>query len=49
VIFTPPHRKAVCIEPYTVLPGQRTFDTAAGWQILAAGESIGGRYPVSTD
>jgi len=49
VIFTPPHRKAVCIEPYTVLPGQRTFDTAAGWQILAAGERLGGRYSVSTD
>jgi aldose 1-epimerase len=49
VIFTPPHRKAVCIEPYTVLPGQRTFDTAAGWRILAAGERLGGRYSVSTD
>lgn len=48
VLFTPPHRKAVCIEPYTVLPGQRTFDTAAGWRILAAEERLGGRYSVST-
>jgi len=48
VIFTPPHRKAVCIEPYTVLPGQQTFDTAAGWRILATGERLGGRYSVST-
>ena len=48
VIFTPPHRKAVCIEPYTVLPGQRAFDTAAGWRILASGERLGGRYAVST-
>lgn len=48
VIFTPPHRKAVCIEPYTALPGQRTFDTAAGWRILEAGGRLGGRYSVST-
>jgi aldose 1-epimerase len=48
VIFTPPHRKAVCIEPYTVLPGQRTFAPAAGWQILEAGQRLGGRYSVST-
>jgi galactose mutarotase-like enzyme len=49
VLFSPPHRKAVCIEPYTVLPGQRTFDTAAGWRILETGERLGGRYSVSTD
>lgn len=48
VIFTPPHREAVCIEPYTVLPGQRTFDPAAGWRILGAGDRLGGRYSVST-
>lgn len=48
VLFTPPHRQAVCIEPYTVLPGQRTFDPSAGWRILEAGESLGGRYSVST-
>ena len=48
VIFTPPHRRAVCIEPYTVLPGQRTFDTAVGWRILETGEHLGGRYSVST-
>ena len=48
VIFTPPHRKAVCIEPYTVLPGQREFGTAAAWRILESGERLGGRYCVST-
>jgi len=48
VVFTPPHHKAVCIEPYTVLPGQRRFDPAAGWRILGEGDRLGARYSVST-
>ena len=40
VLFTPPHREAVCIEPYTVLPGAESFDTSRGWQVLDAGESL---------
>jgi len=49
VIFTPPHRRAVCIEPYTVLPGWSSFSAAAGWRELEAGERLGGRYSVSTE
>lgn len=40
VLFTPPHREAVCIEPYTVLPGAASFDAARGWKVLEAGGSI---------
>ena len=40
VLFTPPHREAVCIEPYTVLPGAASFDSARGWKVLEAGESL---------
>lgn len=40
VLFTPPHREAVCIEPYTVLPGAAAFAPALGWQVLNAGESL---------
>jgi aldose 1-epimerase len=40
VLFTPPHRNAVCIEPYTVLPGAASFDASRGWQVLNAGESL---------
>ena len=40
VLFTPPHREAVCIEPYTVLPGASAFEQARGWKILNAGESL---------
>lgn len=40
VLFTPPHREAVCIEPYTVLPGAAAFAPARGWQVLNAGESL---------
>jgi aldose 1-epimerase len=42
VIFTPPHRKAVCLEPYTcptdaVNLGARGLDV--GWQTLAPGQT----------
>lgn len=40
VLFTPPHREAVCIEPYTVLPGVDAFDPSRGWKVLDAGESL---------
>lgn len=49
VLFTPPHRRAVCIEPSTVLPGQREFAAAAGWRHLADGERLAASYGVSTD
>lgn len=40
VLFTPPHREAVCIEPYTVLPGADAFDPQRGWKLLDEGESL---------
>ncbi len=40
VLFTPSHREAVCIEPYTVLPGAASFDPARGWKVLDKGESL---------
>jgi aldose 1-epimerase len=40
VVFTPPHRQAVCLEPCTALPGSESFDPSRGWRILAAGESL---------
>ena len=43
VVYTPPHREAICIEPYSCVPG--AFDLAprgidAGLRILAPGESF---------
>lgn len=42
VVFTPPHRQAICLEPYTCTTDainlqQRGVD--AGWQVLAPGET----------
>lgn len=36
VVFTPPHKKAVCIEPYTC-PTDAVNLTDAGWQVLPPG------------
>lgn len=49
VIFTPPHRRAVCIEPYTVLPGQSELNAAAGWPVLENGESLRGEVSLRTE
>lgn len=43
VVYTPPHREAICIEPYTCLPGgfaltERGIDT--GVRVLTSGESL---------
>ncbi|HEV3145111.1 MAG TPA: hypothetical protein VGZ47_14575, partial [Gemmataceae bacterium] len=43
VCFTPPHRKAICLEPYTCVTDainleQKGFDT--GWRILRPGHSF---------
>ncbi len=42
VLYTPPHRQAICLEPYTcatdaVNLGQRGID--AGWRVLSPGET----------
>ena len=47
VLFTPPHGRAVCIEPSTVLPGQATFAAEAGWRVLESGERLSGGYSVA--
>lgn len=49
VLFTPPHGRAVCIEPSTVLPGQREFTAAAGWRELGDGERLAASYSVSAE
>lgn len=41
VVYTPPHREAICIEPYTCVPTAAELGTkgiSAGWQSLASGE-----------
>jgi aldose 1-epimerase len=43
VVYNPPHRQAICIEPYTCVPGAiglaaQGFD--AGLRVLAAGEAM---------
>ena len=45
MIFTPPHRQAFCVEPYTCVTDavnlqQRGID--AGWRVLAPGEKWAG-------
>lgn len=42
VIFTPPHRQAFCVEPYTCTTDAINLQTRgvdAGWQVLPPGES----------
>jgi aldose 1-epimerase len=43
VVFNPPHREAICIEPYTAVPDAFTLDgrgIATGLRVLAPGESF---------
>ena len=43
VVYTPPHRQAICLEPYTCLPDPFRMADAGyktGWRILAPGESF---------
>jgi len=42
VVYTPGHREAICIEPYTCVPGAAAMvdPTAAGLRILGPGESF---------
>ncbi len=40
VVYTPPHREAICIEPYSCVPGAAArTDFQHGWKVLAPGES----------
>lgn len=52
IVYTPPHREAICIEPYTCIPD--AFRLAAeghktGLQVLAPGESFGSTIVLSVD
>jgi len=41
VIYTPPHREAICMEPYTLVPGGLAFETGEhGLIVLKSGESF---------
>ncbi|MBA63872.1 MAG: hypothetical protein CMJ76_16075 [Planctomycetaceae bacterium] len=41
VIYTPPHREAICMEPYTLVPGGLAFDTGHhGLIVLKPAESF---------
>jgi aldose 1-epimerase len=60
VLFTPPHRRAVCIEPYTCLPGggglptagagsETPFDASRGWRVLDPGQTLTGTMTIRLD
>jgi aldose 1-epimerase len=43
VVYTPPHRQAICLEPYTCLPDSFRMMAAGnetGWQILKPGKAF---------
>lgn len=39
VVYTPPHRDALCIEPYSCVPGAIELGEQAGWIVLPPGAS----------
>jgi aldose 1-epimerase len=52
VVYNPPHRESICIEPYTCVPGAielagRSID--AGLRILAPGESMTANVRITVD
>ncbi len=49
VVFTPPHREAICIEPYTCVPDCFRFQPQgidAGLRVLPPGDSFGGTMEI---
>jgi aldose 1-epimerase len=49
VVYTPPHRKAICIEPYTCVPDAFRLEQrgiSAGLRILASGQSFHARMEI---
>lgn len=43
VVFTPPHRQAICLEPYTCVTDAihlQQQNIEPGWQVLAPGQSV---------
>jgi aldose 1-epimerase len=52
VVYNPPHREAICIEPYTCVPDPFTLAAKGietGLRVLAPGESVTGRVDVRLD
>lgn len=51
VVFTPTHRQAICIEPYTCPTDAANLDVECGWKILGAGENWDGwvEYRISRE
>jgi aldose 1-epimerase len=52
VVYTPPHREAICIEPYTCVPDPFRLDRLgvnAGLRVLAPGESFQTRVDMRLD
>ncbi len=52
VVYTPPHREAICIEPLTCAPSavvlaQRGID--AGWRVLPPGDTFAARVEIVVD
>ncbi len=49
VVYNPPHRQAICMEPYTCVPDAFTLATAGvetGLRVLAPGESFSARIVI---
>jgi aldose 1-epimerase len=50
VIYTPPARPAICLEPYTCATDAVHLDERgidAGWRVLEPGAAAAGRYVIS--
>ncbi len=49
VVYTPPHREAICIEPYTCVPNAAELGhhgVHAGWQVLSPGQQWQSRIEI---
>lgn len=49
VVYTPPHREAICIEPYTCVPGAAELSSRgidAGLKIVPPGERLTARFQI---
>lgn len=52
VVYNPPHREAICIEPYTCVPDPFWLEeqgVASGLRVLGPGESFTGRIDITVE
>ena len=51
VLYTPPHREAICIEPYTCLPGGQGLASHVdtGWRVLAPSDSLTANFEIEVE